>query len=131
MRKKRIVVAVHSCSTEKEMERRRAVRYDLRLPVELIHCGRKSASVQGETRNVSSSGVLFSADSRLSVGEPLEYVITLSSDHTTPVQIHCMGKVVRSTGVSEAAATLERYEFVRGGKSRSQGVFSLSLAKLW
>jgi len=53
----------------------------------------------------------------------IEYVITLSQDEKQPVNLRCVGKIVRlertANGHDEAiqhyhvAATLERYEFVR------------------
>lgn len=79
----------------------------------------------GETRNLSSAGVLFSTDAKIEVGEPIEYVITLSpgEDAPSPVDLHCLGKVTRFEAAAEEwrsnarpfeiAATLERYEFVR------------------
>jgi hypothetical protein len=58
------------------------------------------------------------------LGGPIEYVITLNQDGTQPVNLRCIGKVLRSermhfpadaapTGGFQIAATLERYEFVR------------------
>ena len=68
---------------------------------------------RGETRNLSSSGVLFSADAPVAIGDAVEYVITLPSDSpVSNVRLKCLGKVVRNDG-QESAATLERYEFLR------------------
>jgi len=69
----------------------------------------------GETKNLSSVGVLFRSDARLRIGEPVEYVITLptAQEAADNVRIHCLGKVVRFARKAEVAATLERYEFVR------------------
>ena len=97
------------------MEQRKAQRFDLRLPVELVRGGSRSLSEMGETKNLSSVGVLFHSEARLRIGEPVEYVITLPTAHETSdnVRIHCLGKVVRFARKTEVAATLERYEFVR------------------
>jgi len=97
------------------MEQRKAQRFDLRLPVELVRGGTRSLTEMGETRNLSSVGVLFRSEARLRVGEPLEYLITLPTAAATSdqVRIHCLGKVVRLPRKTEVAATLERYEFVR------------------
>jgi hypothetical protein len=74
----------------------------------------------GETRNLSSSGVLFSTDAKVDLGEPIEYVISLAA--SGGVDLHCLGKVIRMDSLAdwqepdrsfEVAATLERYEFVR------------------
>jgi len=97
------------------MEQRKSQRFDLRLPVELVRGGSRSLSDVGETRNLSSVGVLFRSEARLKIGEPLEYLITLptSPQNGDHVRIHCLGKVVRFARKTEVAATLERYEFVR------------------
>ncbi len=102
------------------MEQRKAQRFDLQLPFELIRRGSQSLSQHGETRNLSSVGVLFNAAANnLRVGEPVEYMITLPTmaDSDAPghgnVRLHCLGKVVRHARETGTAATLERYEFVR------------------
>jgi PilZ domain len=97
------------------MEQRKARRFDLKLPFELIRSGISTASRVGETKNVSSSGVLFKSGASLRIGEPVEYVITLPTSPTPGIQIRlrCMGKVVRVVQENAIAATLERYEFVR------------------
>ena len=69
--------------------------------------------------NISSAGVLFSAGASPGLGGPIEYVITLTPEGSRPVNLRCVGKVLRSERNSEdlrayqVAATLERYEFVR------------------
>ena len=97
------------------MEQRKARRFDLRLPFELVRGGARQLSHSGETRNLSSVGVLFQSEAHLRIGEPVEYVITLPSSPNpgVSVRIHCLGKVVRMADRTEVAATLERYEFVR------------------
>jgi hypothetical protein len=51
---------------------------------------------------------------RMCVGEAIEFFITLlMADTGVPVRLRCMGKIVRDEG-SSAAATVERYEFLRG-----------------
>jgi hypothetical protein len=98
------------------MEQRKAQRFELKLPLELIRKGSQPLSEHGETRNLSSVGVLFEAGAALRIGEPVEYMITLPStaDHgDSKVRLHCLGKVVRFCPETGVAATLERYEFVR------------------
>lgn len=97
------------------MEQRKAQRFELKLPLELIRKGTQKLSEYGETRNLSSVGVLFEAGSPLRIGEAVEYMITLPSTPTNgdKVRLHCLGKVVRSSPEAGVAATLERYEFVR------------------
>ena len=53
------------------------------------------------------------------LGGPIEYVIVLNRDGPQSVSLRCMGKVLRADPDEEStsfqiAATLERYEFVRG-----------------
>jgi PilZ domain len=97
------------------MEQRKAQRFELKLPLELIRKGSQALSEHGETRNLSSVGVLFAADAPLRIGEAVEYMITLPStpNDGEKVRLHCLGKVVRFSPETGVAATLERYEFVR------------------
>lgn len=98
-------------------EQRKNKRFDLRLPFEIVGAG-QIGHVNGETRNVSSAGVLFTSSTPLPVGEPIEYLITFpkAPGARTEVRLRCVGKVVREDAdMSEFAATLERYEFLRAG----------------
>jgi len=97
------------------MEQRKAQRFDLKLPLELIRGGSEPLSQHGETKNLSSSGVLFQSGATLRIGEPLEYLITLPTSPVPGIQVRlrCVGKVVRLAESAEVAATLERYEFLR------------------
>jgi len=105
------------------VEQRKAKRFDVKLPLRIVRNGMRPIAGFGETKNMSSAGVLFASDTRLDVGEPVEYVITLSGQVPNTVNLHCLGKVTRldtpspewheSARPFEVAATLERYEFVR------------------
>lgn len=97
------------------IEQRKNQRFDLRLPLELVRAGASDKPV-GETKNVSSSGVLFSSPVPVDVGEPIEYVITFprATGTRSDVRLRCVGKVLRNDPEETFAATLERYEFVRG-----------------
>ena len=81
-------------------------------------------SKTGETRNMSSGGVLFTTDVPVAVGDSIEYMITLPTGSSSSglVRLKCMGKVTRfdpqvlespAKRSNSVAATLERYEFVR------------------
>jgi len=104
-------------------EQRRTKRFELRLPIELVRAGSRRISEVGETRNLSSGGVLFTTDEEIEVGDPIEYIITLPSGVNDPegARLHCVGKVVRLQSrqanshpkQTTLAATLERYQFVR------------------
>ncbi|MBI2685144.1 MAG: PilZ domain-containing protein [Acidobacteria bacterium] len=95
------------------------------MPIELVRAGSDGVPQAGETRNLSSGGVLFTSEGRLQKGDPIEYLVTLPSQgDETGLRLRCMGKVVRvderDTPESGAprhpysiAATLERHEFLR------------------
>jgi len=105
------------------MEHRKAKRFDLKLPVEVVRKCFLPVSSVGETKNMSASGVLFYAPLRADFGDPIEYIITFPTHSINggSVNLRCLGKVVRveANGSAEdggpvlVAATLERYEFVR------------------
>jgi hypothetical protein len=99
--------------SEHVIEQRKHQRFDLHLPVEVV-AGDRTRS-EGETENVSSCGVLFRFPIHLDLGDPIEYYITLPrvTGSKIDVRVRCVGKVVRTSGGSSCAATLERYEFVR------------------
>jgi PilZ domain len=96
-------------------DQRRSQRFPLRLRLKLL-TPRVAEGIEGETCNLSSDGVAFTAEITLTPGEPIEYVITLLGDggSGSAVHLHCMGKFLRKDEIS-CAATLERYEFLREG----------------
>src|SRR5690242_12135627 len=99
------------------MEQRRTRRFKLQLPLSITRSGAERVTFPCQTRNISSSGVLFTSDIEPDLGGPIEYVITLNREGPQSVNLRCIGKVLRSERSSKAAyqiaATLERYEFVR------------------
>lgn len=96
------------------IEQRKHQRFDLRLPFEIVRGDARSKAV-GETKNVSSSGVLFTSAAPVTVGEPIEYLITFPKPpgSKSEVRLRCAGKVLRNDPDETFAATLERYEFIR------------------
>jgi hypothetical protein len=96
------------------IEQRKHQRFELRLPFEVLRNG-SPLNVRGETRNVSSAGVLFTANGLLPLGESIEYLITLprTAGARRDVRLRCVGKILREDSDSAFAATLERYEFLR------------------
>ena len=108
-------------SNRKFMEQRRNRRFTLQLPLSITRTGSERVAVAGFTKNISSTGVLFTSDHEPDLGGPIEYVITLNHDGSQPVSLRCVGKVLRSERIPigsectayQVAATLERYEFVR------------------
>lgn len=96
------------------IEQRKHQRFDLRLPFEIIR-GEARLKAVGETKNVSSSGVLFKMGDAVELGETIEYLITFpkAAGSRLDVRLRCAGKIVRNEPEETFAATLERYEFVR------------------
>ena len=110
------------------IEQRRAKRFELELPLEIVRAGSERVSESGTTRNISSGGVLFMAAKEMEIGGPVEYVVTLTSGNNGVVNLRCMGKVLRlnrsaqepvQDGV-EVAISLERYEFMRSNGHTQQ-----------
>jgi hypothetical protein len=103
------------------VEQRRSRRFDVKLPVKLVRNGLRPITGAGQTMNLSSGGVLFASDTKVGIGEPIEYVISLTP--SGEVGLHCLGKVMRLDSAMrngseperpfEVAATVERYEFIR------------------
>src|SRR6266567_7779913 len=77
------------------MEHRKHQRFDLRLPLEIVGGAVKisKGAIKGETRNVSSCGVLFTSKAPMAVGESIEYVITLpkAPGARIDVRLRCIG----------------------------------------
>jgi PilZ domain len=106
------------------MEQRRTRRFQLQLPLSITRSGAERVILPGLTNNISSSGVLFTAQREPDLGGPIEYLIVLNREGPQSVSLRCMGKVLRADRIStssdtnstnfQIAATLERYEFVRG-----------------
>ena len=106
------------------MEQRRTRRFQLQLPLSITRSGAERVVLPGFTNNISSSGVLFTTEREPDVGGPIEYVIALNLEGPQAVSLRCMGKVLRTDRIGtslgedgtnfQIAATLERYEFVRG-----------------
>jgi hypothetical protein len=99
----------------------------MELPLSITRAGARQVATPGFTKNISSSGVLFTAGLAPELGGPIEYVITLNLEGPRPVNLRCIGKVLRSERAPahsqdrrsyDVAATLERYEFVRDPEVR-------------
>jgi hypothetical protein len=106
------------------MEQRRTRRFQLELPLSITRTGAERVTLAGLTKNISSTGELFTLEREPDLGGPIEYVIALNHEGPQSVSLRCMGKVLRTDRVRtntemepvnyQVAATLERYEFVRG-----------------
>jgi hypothetical protein len=99
------------------VEQRKTRRFKLQLPVHVLRAGKSKLADAGFTKDISSCGVRFTAARELELGTSIEYVITLIDELTRPVNLRCIGKIVRQQslddGAADVAATVERYQFVR------------------
>ncbi len=105
-----------------EQENRGATRFPIRLPLAL----QGGAPVERtETRDISSSGVLFYVDADVHVGSRIEFSIVMpASVLGTPsdVIVKCVGHVVRShleDGRKAVAAVIDEYRFEAPGGAGS------------
>ena len=95
-------------------EVRCAVRFPLNLPVTLL-VGEGDA--EGQTRNVSASGVLFALDKALRVGLDVQFSMRMPREtlgSPQDVVVHCKGRVVRCSSSHKehlAAAIIDEYRF--------------------
>ncbi|MCU1338957.1 MAG: PilZ protein [Bryobacterales bacterium] len=96
------------------VERRKRQRFELRLACEIVHVA-SGLKTKGETRNISSSGVVLTCEKRLKVGQHIEYTISLPRFRRArkDVSVRCKGMVLRELPEKTFAVSLEHYEFVR------------------
>ena len=99
------------------MDQRRTRRFQLQLPLSITRSGPDRVALAGFTKNIRSSGVLFTTEREPDLGGPIEYVITLNCEGAQSVNLRCIGKILRADREQpsgyQIAATLERYEFIR------------------
>jgi len=95
-------------------DRRATDRFPLENDVryKLLEAKRIAQTGQGRTRNISSSGILFTTEARLPLGQRIE----LAVDWPAKLNEHCglklvaLGKIVRSSH-DVAAINIEKYDF--------------------
>ena len=103
-------------------ERRRSQRFGLSLPLDVVRVSDRDVNVSGRTRNVGSSGAYFVVgDLSVSIGSPIEFIVTLRNTQAEEerIRLRCRGRVTRSERVGSqggtgVAATIDRYQFLRG-----------------
>jgi hypothetical protein len=90
----------------------------MQLPLHIFQVGDLKVFREEKTRDISSGGVCFLSGDEISIGDRVDYMITLSGSNP-PVRIRCLGKVLRSHKTEttaapfEVAVTMERYSFVK------------------
>ena len=98
----------------KATDRRKKLRLPIRreLRYKLLDEGAIMDSGTGQTLNMGSGGVAFSADHDLKPGAFIELSISWPAllDNTCPMRLIVFGKVRRSEG-GRSACTIDKYEF--------------------
>ena len=100
------------------IERRTKARYPVKLTVRYRTIGRSnSVNGVGQTLNMSSGGLLVSAEHEIAAGLKLEVNVEwpLLLNGTVPLQLVAHGKVVRGGG-SEFAVSFAQYQFRTMGR---------------
>ncbi len=100
------------------IERRSRVRYPVKLAVRYRTMGRKQHfNGVGQTLNMSSAGLLVSAEHEVSAGARMEVNIEwpLLLDGTVPLQLVAVGRVVRCAS-SVFAVSFAQYQFRTMGR---------------
>ncbi len=103
-------------------ERRRSQRFGLALPLDVVRVSNRDVNLSGRTRNVGSSGAYFVVgELSVSIGSPIEFIVTLRNTQAEEerIRLRCRGRVTRSEkvgsqGATGVAATIDRYQFLRG-----------------
>ena len=101
-----------------DIERRSKARYPVKLMVRYRTIGRSnSVNGVGQTLNMSSGGLLVSAEREIPAGSRLEVNVEwpLLLNGTVPLQLVAHGKVVRGGG-SEFAVCFAQYQFRTMGR---------------
>jgi hypothetical protein len=98
-----------NAATERRANSRFAIQSELRY---LLNNETLIASGNGHTLNLSSRGVLFTTEQRLTVGSTVELSIGWPAklDEICPLHLVILGRVVRSDART-AACTIEEFEF--------------------
>ena len=100
-------------------EKRTTRRFALELPITVKFSQDGGAEISGRTRDVSSRGAFIYADSEISDGTAIEFVMTLPPEITSAesIRVRCTGKVVRIDKAGReqgVAVAIEKYDFVGG-----------------
>src|ERR1700733_9182900 len=97
----------------------RAPRFPLQMAVRFRRLG-DSGWLEGQTENISCSGVLFRVEDALPVQADVELRLALpiGGDRVQPPEVFCRGRVVRTVSISDnepsfgAVVKIEDYDFL-------------------
>jgi PilZ domain len=98
-------------------EKRATRRFSLDLPISVKFVDSAKQELTGHTRDVSSRGVYMFLETEITVGAPLEFIMTLPREVTLsdPIRVRCTGKVLRVDKLDEdqgVAVAIHKYEFI-------------------
>lgn len=103
-----------SANPESASDRRRNSRIPLSREVRyrLLRSVSRSVQGNGRTLNFSCAGILFTAESDLPIGQPIEVAVNWPprEEGVCALQLVAIGRVVRS-GSGRAAVRIETHEF--------------------
>ena len=96
---------------DRRTSNRLEIEQDVRYKALLRDKGDREVGI-GKVINMSSSGVLFSTETTLTVGERVELTVSWPArlNEVTPLKLVTLGRVVRSEE-KQAAIAIEKYEF--------------------
>ena len=102
-------------------ERRSCNRFPIEREVRYKIFGGHKNVIQkglGKSLNISSSGVLFTTESKLPAGQRIELVVSwpVLLNNVLPLKLVAMGRLVRSQG-TQAAMCIDKYEFKTRGST--------------
>jgi len=103
---------------DKTVERRKAPRFSMRLPVFVNSCAGERCDMSTISRDVSSNGIYFYMDSAIEEGAALAFTLSLPPDDVlrVPIRVNYNGRAVRVRRLSNntygVAATMESSGFV-------------------
>ena len=95
-----------------EDDRRARVRFPLALQLSYRSVSPEGTVGAGRTLNVSSAGILFTAQHELPVGMTLELTIQwpVLLENSLPLQVRLFGTTVRASG-DQAVLKIDKHEF--------------------
>ena len=116
------------------LEKRRGRRRKIRLPLKIVQLNGRRVDWEGETRDVSSSGISFFTRQELAVGSAVAWAVQLPS-RAPLVQIQCSGQVVRclqalerpAENLFEIGVRMERHNCVMPMEFSGRGMAVASL----
>jgi PilZ domain-containing protein len=104
--------AAHAPRNGAERERRAKTRFPLRLPLNYRGLNDEASIGAGDTVDISSIGVRFTAEQQLPVGMRLEVTMRwpVALEGSIPLQLRLVGTILRTAG-HQTALMIDQHEF--------------------